>query len=58
MLKSIIGALLLGTVTMTGFAGLTQAHPWNCAMPITKGGCPIKVPHPHPGPQLPQPNGY
>lgn len=53
MLKSIIGALLLGTVTVTGFAGLAQAWPRNCAMPITKGGCPIVAPQP--SPQLPQP---
>jgi hypothetical protein len=49
MKKSIIGALLLGIVTMTGFAGLAQAHPWECPVPITKGGCPIWIPHPHPG---------
>jgi hypothetical protein len=51
MMKSIIGALLLGAVTMTGFAGLAQAG-WTCPMPITKGGCPMV---PQPGPQPPQP---
>lgn len=52
MMKSIIGALLLGAVTMTGFAGLAQAGNWNCPVPITRGGCPMV---PQPGPQLPQP---
>jgi len=55
MSKSIIGALLLGAVTVTGFAGLAQAGNWTCPMPITRGGCPVPVPQP--GPQLPYPPG-
>jgi hypothetical protein len=51
MLKSLIGALLLGAVTMTGFVGRAQAG-WNCPTTITRGGCPMV---PQPGPQLPQP---
>lgn len=52
MMKSVIGALLLGAVTVTGFAGLARAAPWNCPIPIGRGGCPMV---PQPGPQLPQP---
>lgn len=54
MLKSLIGALLLGAATVTGFAGLAQATTWTCPTIITRGGCP-QVPQPQPGPQLPQP---
>lgn len=51
MLKSLIGALLLGAAALTGFAGLAQAGYQRCAMPITRGGCPI--PQPQPLPQHP-----
>ena len=43
MSKSAIGALLLGMVTVTGFASFAQAASWDCPMPITKGGCPVLV---------------
>ena len=55
MSKSAMGALLLGMLTVTGFAGLAQADSWDCAMPITKGGCAVLI---HtPVPQLPNPEG-
>ncbi len=54
MLKSTIGALLLGMTTAAAFAGAAQAATWNCPLPITKGGCPVVL-TPQPGPQLPQP---
>ena len=52
MLKSLIAALALASVTAMGFAGLAQAYRWDCPMPMTKGGCPMV---PTPGPTLPQP---
>ena len=57
MLKSLVATLALASVAVAGFAGLAQAQygPRQCAMPITKGGCPILVPQP--GPQLPKPQG-
>lgn len=57
MLKSLIAAFVLASVAMAGFTGLAQAQygPRQCAMPITKGGCPILMPQP--GPQLPKPAG-
>ena len=57
MLKSLIAALALASVALAGFAGLAQAQykPRQCAMTITKGGCPILIPAP--GPQLPKPAG-
>ncbi len=56
MSKSLIATLLFG-VTVTGFAGLAKADYRQCAMPITKGGCPIWTPQPQPGPMLPHPKG-
>ena len=53
MSKSAIGALLLGMVTVTGFASFAQAASWDCPMPITKGGCPVALTS-QPGPQLSQ----
>lgn len=56
MLKSLITALALGAFTMTGSAGLAHYQPRKqCAMTITKGGCPIWIPAPQPGPTLPKP---
>jgi hypothetical protein len=58
MLKSLITALALGAFTMTGLAGLAQAQYGpnkRCAMTITKGGCPIWISAPQPGPTLPKP---
>ncbi len=54
MSKPAIGALLLGMMTVTSFAGVAQAATWNCPLPITKGGCPVVL-TPQPGPQLPEP---
>jgi hypothetical protein len=55
MLKSLIAALALASVPIVGFSGLAQAHygPRQCAMTITKGGCPIWIPAPDP--QRPKP---
>jgi len=57
MLKSLIVTLALASMAVSGFAGLAQAQYGGkqCAMTITKGGCPILVPAP--GPQLPKPQG-
>lgn len=55
MLKSLIGALLIGAATVTGFAGLAQAGYQQCAMPIMRGGCSSPIPQPQPLPQTPHP---
>jgi hypothetical protein len=49
MLKSVIGALLLGALTAAGFAGVAQAGTWDCPLPTTRGGCSM-VPQPQLGP--------
>jgi hypothetical protein len=48
MLKSLIGALLLGAATVAGFAIQAQAGYQQCAMPITRGGCSSPLPQPLP----------
>jgi hypothetical protein len=53
MATSLIAALALASVAATGFAGQAQAHRWDCAMPITKGGCSVLILKPEP--QLPRP---
>jgi hypothetical protein len=58
MLKSLAVALALASVAFAGSAGLAPAQYQpgkQCAMPITKGGCPIWIPAPQPGPTLPKP---
>lgn len=57
MLKSLVVTFALASIAVTGFAGLAQAYRWSCPMPITKGGCPVVVLAPQPGPQLPKPQG-
>ena len=58
MLKSLIAALALASVAVAGFSGLAAAYGGRqCAVTITKGGCPIWLPQPQPGPQLPKPQG-
>jgi hypothetical protein len=59
MLKSAVAAFGLASVALAGFAGLAQAQYGGrqCAMPIMKGGCPIWIPDPQPGLQLPKPPG-
>ena len=43
MLKSLVAALALALLAVTGFGGTAQADHWNCAMPIMKGGCSVLV---------------
>ena len=56
MFKSVIAALALASLAVTGFGGTAQANGWTCAMPITKGGCSLLVHQPDQQPSKPQ--GY
>ena len=53
MLKSVFAALALGALAVPGFGGTAQASDWTCAMPITKGGCPVLVYQPDQQPATP-----
>ena len=55
MVTSLIATFALASVAVTGFAGLAQADSWDCAMPITKGGCAVLI-H-KPVPPVPNPEG-
>jgi len=58
MLKTVVAALVLASVAVAGFTGLAQAYSGrDCAMTITKGGCPLPILKPQPGPTLPKPAG-
>jgi hypothetical protein len=56
MLKSLVVTLALASTAVTGFAGLAQANRWDCAMTVTKGGCPVLIYQPDQQPPKPQGN--
>ncbi len=56
MLKSLVVTLALASIAATGFAGSAQAKRWNCAMTVTKGGCPMLIYQPDQQPPKPQGN--
>lgn len=53
MLKSLVITLASLSIAATALAELAQANRRTCAMPITKGGCPMLVYLPEP----PRPRG-
>jgi hypothetical protein len=56
MLKSLVVTLALASIAATSFAGSAQAYRWNCAVPITRGGCSVLVYQPDQQPPKPQGN--
>ena len=53
MLKSLVAALALASLAVTGFGGTAQAYGWKCATVISKGGCSLLVHQPDQQPPKP-----